>query len=171
METQQIKFAEGQTYEVQFKFDTPKTGTNQHGEWNLYGVTHNGVDSSFFASPGLHRKIQGYGQGDTCTIKKVAVNGKIAWDIKTIGNAVGKSANNTSPDMGIDARTKDIHRQVCLKLAVESIGTKAKVTEAYYKDVKARMEGLLNVLDPEDVMETIKDKFDGEDVTDKGIPF
>ena len=66
-----------------------------------------------------------------------------------------------------DARTKDIHRQVCLILAVESIGVKAKTTDAYYKDVADRMMGFLGVLDP---VEIIKDKFNGEEVEGE-IPF
>ena len=159
MEVNQIKFAEGQQYDVTFKFDTPKTGNNQHGEWNLYGVEHNGTDSSFFASPGLHRRIKSFSQGDSISIVKNMQNGRTAWDVKELG-----SSKSTNTSMTMDARTKDIHRQVCLKLAVESIGTKTKVTDAYYKDVKERMEGLLAVLDPaEAVVDSIKEKFDGEE--------
>ena len=90
------------------------------------------------------------------------VNGKTSWDIKKIGGSTTPGANVS---ITADARTKDIHRQVCLKLAVESIGTKAKVTDAYYKDVKSRMEGFIAVLDPEDaVIDAVKEVFDGEEV-------
>ena len=157
-----IKFVENEEYDVTFKFDTPQTGNGQYGEWNRYGVEHKGEESSFFASPGLHNRIKSYGQGDTIKIVKRMVNGKTSWDIKKIGGSTAPTANGM---MTSDARTKDIHRQVCLKLAVESIGVKAKATDAYYKEVKSRMEGFIAVLDPEDaVIDTVKEVFDGEEV-------
>ena len=168
MDTNQIKFAEGHQYDVTFKFDTPKTGVNQHGEWNLYGVEHNGTDSAFFASPGLHNRLTSFRQGDTISIMKNLVNNRTSWDVKKFSGASSSVSNGIITP---DARTKDIHRQVCLKLAVESIGAKTKVTDAYYEDVKSRMEGLLAVLDPEEaVVDAIKEKFDGEEV-DGEIPF
>ena len=158
-EYDEIKFGENEEYNVTFKFDTPKTGEGKYGEWNLYGVDHDGKDSSFFASYGLHNRIKGFKQGDSVKIIKRMKNGKTSWDVKQTGKT-------TAPVMS-DARTKDIHRQVCLKLAVESIGTKAKATEAYYKDVGDRMKGFLVVLDP---VEIIKEKFNGEEV-DGELPF
>ena len=155
----EIKFGENEEYNVTFKFDTPQTGTGQYGEWNRYGVDHKGEDSSFFASPGLHSRIKSFKQGDSIKIVKRMSNGKTSWDVK-------KTGGSPTPVMS-DARTKDIHRQVCLKLAVESIGAKTKVTDAYYKDVADRMMGFLAVLDP---VEIIKDKFDGEEVEGE-IPF
>ena len=155
----EIKFGENEEYNVTFKFDTPQTGTGQYGEWNRYGVDHKGEDSSFFASPGLHSRIKSFKQGDSIKIIKRMSNGKTSWDVK-------KTGGSSAPVMS-DARTKDIHRQVCLKLAVESIGAKTKVTDAYYKDVADRMMGFLAVLDP---VEMIKDKFDGEEVEGE-IPF
>ena len=155
----EIKFGENEEYNVTFKFDDPQTGTGQYGEWNRYGVDHKGKDSSFFASPGLHNRIKSFKQGDSIKIIKRMSNGKTSWDVK-------KTGESTEP-VTIDARTKDIHRQVCLKLAVESIGVKAKTTDAYYKDVADRMMGFLGVLDP---VEDIKDKFDGEEVEGE-VPF
>ena len=155
----EIKFGENEEYNVTFKFDDPQTGTGQYGEWNRYGVDHKGKDSSFFASPGLHSRIKSFKQGDSIKIIKRMSNGKTSWDVK-------KTGGSSTPVMS-DARTKDIHRQVCLKLAVESIGVKAKTTDAYYKDVRDRMMGFLGVLDP---VEIIKDKFDGEEVEGE-IPF
>ena len=155
----EIKFGENEEYNVTFKFDTPQTGTGQYGEWNRYGVDHKGKDSSFFASPGLHNRIKSFKQGDSVKIMKRMSNGKTSWDVK-------KTGESTAPVIN-DARTKDIHRQVCLKLAVESIGVKAKPTDAYYKDVKSRMLGFLGVLDP---VEVIKEKFNGEEIEGE-IPF
>ena len=149
----EIKFGENEEYNVTFKFDSPQTGTGQYGEWNRYGVEHKGEDSSFFASAGLHNRIKSFRQGDSVRITKRMSNGKTSWDVK-------KTGESSAPVM-IDTRTKDIHRQVCLKLAVESIGTKAKITDAYYEDVKSRMMGFLGVLDP---VEVIKEKFDGEEI-------
>ena len=155
----EIKFGENEEYNVTFKFDTPQTGTGQYGEWNRYGVEHKGEDSSFFASTGLHNRIKSFKQGDSVKIIKRMKNGKTSWDVKQTGKT-------TAPVMS-DARTKDIHRQVCLKLAVESIGVKAKATDAYYKDVGDRLKGFLAVLDP---VEIIKEKFNGEEV-DGELPF
>ena len=155
----EIKFVENEEYNVTFKFDDPQTGTGQYGEWNRFGVDHKGEDSSFFASPGLHSRIKSFKQGDSIKIIKRMSNGKTSWDVK-------KTGGSPTPVMS-DARTKDIHRQVCLKLAVESIGVKAKTTDAYYKEVRDRMRGFLGVLDP---VEVIKDKFDGEEVEGE-IPF
>ena len=149
----EIKFGENEEYIVTFKFDTPQTGTGQYGEWNRYGVEHKGEDSSFFASTGLHNRIKSFKQGDSVKIIKRMSNGKTSWDIKKTGE--------TAVTVVTDARTKDIHRQVCLKLAVESIGVKAKATDAYYKDVGDRLKGFLAVLDP---VEIIKEKFNGEEV-------
>ena len=158
-EYNEIKFAEDTEYDVTFKFNSPQTGTGQYGEWNRYGVEHEGMESSFFASPGLHNRIKSFKQGDSVKIIKRMKNGKTSWDVKQTGKT-------TAPVMS-DARTKDIHRQVCLKLAVESIGTKAKATEAYYKDVGDRLKGFLAVLDP---VEVIKEKFNGEEI-DGELPF
>ena len=161
-EYNEIKFAEDIEYNVTFKFDTPQTGTGQYGEWNRYGVEHEGMESSFFASPGLHNRIKSFKQGDSVKIIKKAYNGKTSWDVKQIG---GDSTINSSATLSPDARTKDIHRQVCLKLAVQSIGDKAKATDAYYKDIKNRMEGFIAILDPEDaIVEAVKEKFDGEEI-------
>ena len=155
----EIKFGEDEEYNVTFKFDTPQPGTGQYGEWNRYGVEHKGEDSSFFASTGLHNRIKSFKQGDSVKIIKRMKNGNNSWDIKKTGE--------TAVTVVTDARTKDIHRQVCLKLAVESIGTKAKATEAYYKDVGDRLKGFLAVLDP---VEVIKEKFNGEEI-DGELPF
>ena len=160
MEYNEIKFGENEEYNVTFKFDEPKTGEGQYGEWNLYGVEHDGKDSSFFASPGLHNRVKSFKQGDSVKIVKRMKNNRTTWDVK-------KTGESTAPVVS-DARTKDIHRQVCLKLAVESIGTKAKVTDTYYKEVGDRMKGFLGVLDPAEI---IKERFDGEEITDGKIPF
>ena len=159
MEYNEIKFGENEEYNVTFKFDTPKTGEGKYGEWNLYGVDHKGEDSSFFASYGLHNRIKAFKQGDSVKIVKRMKNGKTSWDVEKTGESIAPVV--------ADARTKDIHRQVCLKLAVESIGVKAKPTDSYYKDVQSRMLGFLGILDP---VEVIKEKFNGEEV-DGEIPF
>jgi hypothetical protein len=161
MESNQIKFAENKDYTVTFKFDTPQTGTSQHGQWNRYGVEHEGMESSFFASPGLHNRITKYGVDDTITITKRMMNGKTSWDIKEVSKSNGVSK-------GIDSRTKDIHRQVCLKLAVESMGTVKKADDSYYDEIKNRLTQFSSILDPVDAL---IDKFDGEVVDGKELPF
>ena len=51
-----------------------------------------------------------------------------------------------------DDRTKDIHKQVCLKLAVQSLGTTENLD---YQEVKVRMEGLVGVLEDVEVKEEL----------------
>jgi len=43
---------------VEFRFDTPKTGKSEHGEWFLYGVKKDKEETAFFATPYLHDFIQ-----------------------------------------------------------------------------------------------------------------
>ena len=58
----------------------------------------------------------------------------------------------------VDDRTKDIHRQVCLKLAVQSMGVCSSMEEEFnYGEVKDRMEGLLNILDGKKIPEKKED--------------
>ena len=54
---------------VTLKFDEPRTGINQNGPWQLYGVNHEGVEKSYFASEKAHEMLQHYSKGDTVKIE------------------------------------------------------------------------------------------------------
>tara|TARA_Y100000590_G_C15742779_1_gene1020887 strand:+ start:5656 stop:6084 length:429 start_codon:yes stop_codon:yes gene_type:complete len=68
-----FKFNVGEPRAVTLAFDKPKTGTNEYGDWYLYGTEEapNG-DDGFFATPTLHAMIQtiGAGEGDKILIEK-----------------------------------------------------------------------------------------------------
>ena len=50
METKQLKIPTNGSAVVEFMFDQPKTGTNNYGQWNLYGLRKDGEDVSLFAT-------------------------------------------------------------------------------------------------------------------------
>ena len=54
---------------VTLKFDEPRTGVNQNGPWRLYGVLHDGIEKSYFASDKAHEMLQHYKKGDTVKIE------------------------------------------------------------------------------------------------------
>ena len=68
-----FKFNVGEPRAITLAFDKPKTGTNDYGNWYLYGTKEapNG-DDGFFATPTLHAMIQtiGAGEGDEILIEK-----------------------------------------------------------------------------------------------------
>ena len=59
----------GSEAKVSLLFDNPKTGLSASGEWRLYGVNHNGVEKSFFASDKAHEIMQHYNKGDSVLIE------------------------------------------------------------------------------------------------------
>ena len=53
METKQLKIKTNDSKVVEFMFDSPKQGTNNYGNWNLYGLKCDGEDVSLFATDNL----------------------------------------------------------------------------------------------------------------------
>ena len=147
METQQLKIPTNGSAIVEFMFDYPKQGTNNYGNWNLYGLKCGGEDVSLFATDNLHRQIQYYNVGDVIEIAKNETDqGRIRWDITPkegtpVRNASNSPAAPATSNVSRDDRTADIHKQVCLKLAVQSVGTEFDITE-----IESRMYSLLSVL-------------------------
>lgn len=161
---------------VELMYDTPKTGTNNYGAWYLYGVRRDGQETSFFATENLHKKLNIYGQGATVIIRKeeYAPN-KFAWTVvPQSGNepkAPSPSATNT-----IDARTHDIHKQVCLKLAIEIFKTHDNtrlISDVDLTIIKTNMVHLLNVLEDTDGQPTekVKDLTSDDPVKNDDMPF
>ena len=145
---------------VEFLYDTPKSGTNNYGAWHLYGVKNNGKEVGIFATDYLHDKLQYYRKGDVVNIRKENVDGgKIAWNVIPQEGTNVKNDQNTT--LGIDARTHDIHKQVCLKLAVDMVAKKdvhSVLTEGELVIVEANMKSLLQVLEGTPDTHTNKDE-------------
>ena len=69
-----IKFQIGQPKKLTLSFDTPKTGTNDYGNWYMYGFKSdiNTDEDCFFATETLHTMIQTLGakENDEVTVEK-----------------------------------------------------------------------------------------------------
>ena len=144
---------------VEFLYDSPKTGTNNYGAWYLYGVMHEGSEKGIFATEYLNDKLQYYRKGDKVNIRKEEVGGKTVWNIVPEGTTKAKNSSNTT--LGIDARTHDIHKQVCLKLAVDMVAKKdihTVLTDAEQVIIEANMKALLQVLEGTPDTHTSKDE-------------
>lgn len=143
---------------VEFLYDSPKTGTNNYGDWYLYGVMHEGAEKAIFATKYLNDKLQYYSKGDRVNIRKeTSEDGKTIWSVVAEGDTKTKNEGNTT--LGIDARTHDIHKQVCLKLAVDMMDKgNAVLTESELVVIEANMKALLQVLEGTPDTHTIKDE-------------
>ena len=143
---------------VEFLYDSPKTGTNNYGDWYLYGVMHEGAEKAIFATKYLNDKLQYYKKGDKVNIRKeTSEDGKTIWSVVAEGGTKTKNEGNTT--LGIDARTHDIHKQVCLKLAVDMMDKGNTVlTEGELVVIEANMKALLQVLEGTPDTHTIKDE-------------
>ena len=141
-------------YPVTLTYDKCKSGESQYGPWNLYGVKYDGVEQGIFAEDALHQQLQKYGKGAKLVIKRNQDdNGKLEWQvIPQNGNGVAGGAvkSNQTVLSYLDDRTRDIHRQVALKIATISIGQTTKPwTDEDLLEIKVRMDKLLVILDGE----------------------
>tara|TARA_R110000744_G_scaffold11977_3_gene36035 strand:+ start:99 stop:572 length:474 start_codon:yes stop_codon:yes gene_type:complete len=147
METKQLKIPTNGSKVVEFMFDNCKHGKSDYGDWNLYGMKNEGQDVSLFATDLLHDKMKHYSTGDIIEIAKNETDqGRIEWVITPKEGTALKNASNTVKPIVVntsspDNRTADIHKQVCLKLAVQSVGSDYDIVE-----IEARMYSLLSVL-------------------------
>ncbi len=64
-----LEIPKNQSVIISLLFDEPRTGTNSKGPWQLYGVNHEGVEKSYFASEKAHEMLQHYSKGDTVKIE------------------------------------------------------------------------------------------------------
>tara|TARA_R100000734_G_C3316408_1_gene108889 strand:- start:1518 stop:2012 length:495 start_codon:yes stop_codon:yes gene_type:complete len=145
---------------VELLYDQPKQGQNAYGAWYLYGVNKEGQETSFFATENLHKKLSTFGRGATVNIRKDEyAPGKFAWNVIPQGNTQPKRTLATVTKDVMDARTHDIHKQVCLKLAVDMIDKKNEIlTTGDLVVIEANMMNLLNVLEGKSASETTEDK-------------
>jgi|TARA_Y100000296_G_scaffold69100_1_gene82710 hypothetical protein len=154
MERATLKIKANTDNVVKFLYDTPIEGTNSYGVYHLYAFDMDGTETGLFATDALHEKLKNFTIGDSVNIRKEEYEpNKFGWNVipeeGTPARNTGTPSNindsyKSTPSATTQERTKDIHRQVCLKLAVQSMGTPETLDLAI---VKQRMEGLLDVLD------------------------
>ena len=78
-QSEQIKFAKDQLYDIKLSFDEPKVFTGgKYGDSIMYGGTMESKEIRFYASPGLHSEIQAQNlkRGDACKILKMTKPGE-----------------------------------------------------------------------------------------------
>ena len=135
-------------YPVTLTFDKCKSGESQYGPWNLYGVEHEGEQQGVFAEDALHHELKKYGRGARLVIRRNQnENGQLEWSVTPANGSTRPQPHQTVLSY-LDDRTRDIHRQVALKIATISIGQTTKPwTEEDLQEIKIRMEKLLVILD------------------------
>ena len=143
-----FKIAPDSDHIVEFVYDTPKEGVNSYGQWHLYALMHNGSEKGLFATDALHEKLVKFRKGDKVNIRKEEFQpGKYGWNIIPEEGTVPSRSEATAPAKA-DDRTHDIHKQVCLKLAVELLGTrKGTLTDGDTVILEANMYCLLGILE------------------------
>ena len=147
---------------VELLYPTPKTGTNTYGNWYLYSVMKDGQETGFFATDSLHKKLSVYGQGARVNIvKEEYAPNKYAWTVTPLSG----TKPSTTPTVGtksVDDRTHDIHKQVCLKLAVELFGVKKGgiLSDTDMVAIDTNMQSLLTILESEDVINELTKPID-----------
>jgi len=124
------------------------SGESQHGPWNLYGVKHEGEQQGVFADESLHQRLQQYGKDSQLVIRRNQDdNGRQEWQVTPANGNTQRKSNQTVLNH-LDDRTRDIHRQVALKIATISIGQNVKPwTNADLEEIRVRMDKLLEILD------------------------
>jgi len=161
-----LKIAENADHIVEFLYDTPKEGVNSYGKWHLYGLNHGGSEVGLFATDALHDKLVKFRTGDKVNIRKEEfAPGKLGWNIIPQEGTVPSKSEAQAPAKA-DDRTHDIHKQVCLKLAVELMGTKkGSLSEGDVVVLEANMFYLLGILEGTGSVNTEADK------KDEDLPF
>jgi len=135
-------------YPVVLTYDKCKSGANQYGPWNLYGVEYQGVTQGIFAEDALHNELRKYAKGTHLVIRRNQdQNGQVEWQVMPT-NANTQQQPKQTVLKYLDDRTTDIHRQVALKIATISIGQSLKPwTNDDLEEIKVRMDKLLEILD------------------------
>ena len=135
-------------YSVTMLYDKCKTGESQYGPWALFSVEFDGVSQGLFADQQLHAELAKFGRGSKLIIRRnQEADGKLEWQV-TPANGNSQPKSNKTVSSYLDDRTRDIHRQVALKIATISIGQNVKPwTDEDLKEIRVRMDKLLEILD------------------------
>ena len=152
MENNTFKLNSAERHNIELMYDEPKIGTNNYGQYYLYGVKKDKSDASFFATANLHKQLSTWGKGSKLTIirDEYAPN-KFGYKLEVV-SGISRGTDNHAPHASsnehIDNRTHDIHKQVCLKLAVGMMGDiKATLTDGQLVVIDANMNYLLGILE------------------------
>ena len=134
-------------YPITLTYDQCKSGESQYGPWYLYGVEHQGEPMGIFAEDALHSQLKEYGKGAKLIVRRNQDNGNLEWQV-TLANGNSQSKPTKTVSSFLDDRTRDIHRQVALKIATISIGASLKPwNESDLLEIRNRMKKLLEILD------------------------
>ena len=135
-------------YSVKLNYDKCKSGESQYGSWNFYSISYNDENHGLFADEHLHQKLKKYGKDAKLIIRRNQdTNGMVKWQV-TPANGTSQNRSKQTVISYLDDRTKDIHRQVALKIATISIGQSQKAwSDEDLQEIKVRMDKLLEILD------------------------
>lgn len=135
-------------YPVTLTFDKCKSGESQYGPWNLYGIEHDGEEQSLFAEDALHQELKKFGKGAKLVIRhNQDESGILSWHV-TPANGNSRLKSKQTVISHLDDRTRDIHAQVSLKIAVASFGNSTKPwTHEDLQEIRIRKDMLLELLD------------------------
>ena len=133
-----------------------KTGINKFGPWHFYQLVYNGEKFGHFAQPNLHQELSSFNQGDVVTIQKLQTSRRDGFDwVVTSEDDKPDPPKTPTPVAAkpqqspvFDDRTHDIHRQVCLKVAVKSFPASDKCwNDEVLAELKRRTDSLMVVLE------------------------
>ena len=147
MKTLQLKQF-NKDYPITLTYDKCKSGESNYGPWNLYGVENDGEQQGVFAEDALHQELRKYGKGARLVIRRNQDdNGQLEWQVMPANGQAQHQPQQTVLSY-LDDRTRDIHRQVALKIATISMGQSTKPwTDEDLQEIKVRMDKLLEILD------------------------
>ena len=133
-----------------------KTGINKFGPWHFYQLVYNGEKFGHFAQPNLHQELSSFSEGDTVIIQKLQTS-RDGYDWVVSGDSEHQPdppkvptpvASKPPQSLVFDDRTHDIHRQVCLKVAVKSFPASDRPwNDEVVSELKRRTDSLMVVLE------------------------
>ena len=142
MENNIYKLSKDSSNIVEIVKHATKAKDGTYGDYWIYNIKKDNQDHSMFVnSKRLHEILLTFGAGKIVNISKDEyAPGKSVWNATPQGKV--------KPNIKIDARTHDIHKQVCLKLAMELISKKdSLLTSAELIIIEGNMLSLLDVLE------------------------
>ena len=164
---------------VKLMYDTPKSGTNEYGNWYLYGVEKDGEEMGLFATENLNEKLSPYTAGDVVNIRKDEYEpGKFGFNVIPQEGTPPRTQSNDRSEVTAttvekreyfeskdDKRTSDIHRSLAFKEACMLYAKSVDMADdAVLKDgdletIATNAQNLLKVLEgfESDILRSIKD--------------
>ena len=156
-------------YLITLTAERPTPRESQWGVQQEYSITYDSKPYSLTASPGLHKQLSLYGAGSSLNVRKESFGeGKTKFVVVSRGQS-SDTLSTPQVSMSSDARTHDIHKQVCLKLAVGLLNREdnSTLSGGELVVIEANMKSLLVVLEGK------QEEADGktEAKSDEDLPF